>query len=114
MSQGTKGLPSMSGHPDICGRCGEQVDGCLCGLTYATHQDLRDETAAVRKHVARQAEITRDQLYHLHETHTVARMAAELYGKTTEHPHVVAKDLYRKVQKSLERDRTIVGAIPAA
>ena len=46
------------------------------------------------------------------ETHTVAVMTAILYGKTTEHPHVIAKAEYRKVQKSLETDRTIVGAIP--
>ena len=79
-----------------------------------THDDLRAESAAVMKALARQAEITRDQLYHLQKTHTIARMTADLYGRTAEHPYVVAKDLYNKVEKSLEIDRTIVGAIPAA
>jgi hypothetical protein len=43
------------------------------------------------------------------DTHTVALMAAVLYGKTSEHPDVVAKGLYRKIQTSLKNDRTVVG-----
>ena len=46
------------------------------------------------------------------ETHTVALMAAMLYGKTSSNCVPIAKNLYRKIQLSLEKDRTIVGQIP--
>ena len=53
-----------------------------------------------------------DQMAHLNKTHTVALMAAELYGKCTEaEPEFVAKMLFRNVEKTLEIDRQITGHI---
>jgi len=77
-----------------------------------THADLEAETATVMKTLAREMEKVRDQLYHLNKTHTVALMAAELYGKVNCcAPEIEAEKLYREVQKTLEINRQITGHI---
>ena len=94
---------------DSCLKCHHSYDQCRCALV--THEDLANETKTVMHYVAQQAETIRDQLYYLHKTHTLAVMAATLYGKTNEHAHVIAKNLYQKIELSLEKDRAIVGQI---
>ena len=65
------------------------------------------------RHMARMAETMRDQLNYLQKTHTVALMAAELYGKCNVlSPEIAAEALYREVQKTLEIDNVITGSIP--
>ena len=82
---------------------------------FVTHQDLMDESATLMRHMAKMAETMRDQLNYLNKTHTVALMAAELYGKVTEgYPENVAKNMYREVQQLLEIDNDITGSIPPA
>ena len=98
----------MSGHPEEPNWTDHQDDPAT---NFVTHADLEAETAAVMKQMAKNAETIRDQLYYLHKTHTLALMAATMYGKTTQHAHVIAKNLYQKIELSLEKDRAIVGQI---
>lgn len=99
--------------------------GCNCQWCDdpVTHKELVAESQRVIKVLteehAREMDKVRDQLLFLHqpkdELRTVAIMAAILYGKCSEaDPQVVAKRLYREVQKTLETDRVITGSIPAA
>ncbi len=106
----------MSGHPeelDHCGDGGEHFVDCICvpSKRFVTHEDLENETKAVMKQMAKNAETIRDQLYYLHKLDTLGMMAATMYGKTTQHADVIAKNLYQKVELSLEKDRAIVGQI---
>ena len=103
----------MSGHPEELGLTDDGMDV----PQHVTQEDLANETKTVMHYVAQQAETIRDQLYHLHQTHTVALMAAQLYSHhataSFEDSAQQAKKLYRETQKTLEIDRAIVGQIPA-
>lgn len=86
-----------------------------CERKQVTHDDLAAETKTVLAVLNREMEKVRDQLYLLNKIHTVAMMAAELYGNmsstampTFAHAARCAKQLYREVQETLEIDDTIV------
>ena len=72
-------------------------------------------TTSMMRHMAKMAETMRDHISYVHKIHTVALMAAELYGKCTEaEPEFVAKMLYQNVEKNLEIGNVITGSIPPA
>ncbi len=90
MTQREKGFPAMPDIPED-------------SWTYVTHQGLVDESATLMRHMAKMAETMRDHMYHLHKTHTVALMAAELYGKTSVvDPGTIARTLYREIEQTLK------------
>ena len=97
--------------------------GCNCEICQndlpCSRGELAAESSAITtsmmRHMAKMAETMRDHMYHLHKTHTVSLMAAELYGKCTEaEPEFVAKMLYQNVEKNLEIGNVITGSIPPA
>ena len=95
--------------------------GCDCHWCDdpVTHKELVAESARVitvlNRNMAKMGDTMRDQIAYLSKTHTVALMAAQLYGRTSEaDPHTVAKRIYQNVQKTLEIDQQITGRIPAA
>ena len=94
--------------------------GCNCEICQndlpCSRGELAAESSAITtsmmRHMAKMAETMRDHISYLHKIHTVALMAAELYGKTSYEPEKKAKHLYQQVEKALEDE--ITGSIPPA
>ena len=76
-------------------------------MLHVTHGEMKEETASIMRHMAKELERVRDQLYHLQKTHTLALMASNLYGRGTYDPATIAEGVYRDVERMMEENDTI-------
>ena len=87
-----------------CGR--NHIEPCAyCKHGTVTQADLDSWGKDIFRRIDERMDMVAKQLnIREAETHTIALMAASLYGKTLEHPEEVAKNLYLKIQASLAKE----------